>query len=103
MANMQDQNSLDRRSPGFEEQDQPSAGSGGGIFEIHVKGHLNSQWSEWLGDMEMKLLDNGEMILLGSIVDQAALMGILNKLNRLNLTLLSVNKVKRSLHHKATQ
>jgi hypothetical protein len=40
----------------------------------------------------VKLLDNGEMILFGHIGDQAALMGILNKLYRLNLTLLSVSK-----------
>ncbi len=46
--------------------------------------------------MEVKLLDNGEMILSGTIVDQAALMGVLNKLNRLNLTLLSVGQVNQS-------
>jgi hypothetical protein len=45
--------------------------------------------------MQVRLLDNGEMILFGPIVDQAALMGVLNKIGRLNLTLLSVNEVKR--------
>ncbi len=44
----------------------------------------------------MELCDNGEMILAGNIVDQAALLGVLNKLNRLNLTLLSVTKVDQS-------
>jgi hypothetical protein len=68
--------------------------SGGGLFEIHVKGQLNSRWSEWLEGLEVRLLENGEMILIGHIVDQAALMGVLNKLSRLNLTLLSVNEVK---------
>lgn len=63
------------------------------LYEIHVKGQLNSQWSDWLGGMQVKLLDNGEMILSGAIVDQAALMGILNKLNRLNLPIISVNEV----------
>lgn len=63
------------------------------FFEIHVRGHLNSKWSDWLEGLEVKLLDNGEMILSGTIVDQAALMGILNKLSRLNLTLLSVSEV----------
>jgi hypothetical protein len=43
--------------------------------------------------MEMKLLDNGEMILSGHIGDQAALMGILNKLYGLNLALLSVSEI----------
>ena len=69
--------------------------SGGRVYEIHVKGHLNSQWSDWLECLQVKLLDNGEMILFGSIVDQAALMGVLNKLNRLNLTILSLNEVKK--------
>jgi hypothetical protein len=39
---------------------------------------------------------NGETVLSGVIVDQAALMGILHKVNRLNLTLLSVNEIKRN-------
>jgi len=70
---------------------------GGGVYEIHVKGHLNSQWSDWLEGMQVKLLDNGEMILSGAIVDQAALMGVLNKLSRLNLAILSVNEVNRTI------
>jgi hypothetical protein len=70
-----------------------SAGSREANFELHVKGQLDESWSDWLEGMEVKLLDNGEMILLGRIQDQAALMGILNKLYRLNLTLLSVSKV----------
>ncbi len=74
---------------------QPSR-SGGGFFEIRVKGHLNNEWSDWLENLEMKLLDNGEMILSGVIPDQAALMGILNKLGRLNLTLLSVSGVSKN-------
>ena len=70
--------------------------SRGGLYEIHVRGHLDSTWSDWLEGMEAKLLDNGEMILSGTLVDQAALMGVLNKLNRLNLTLLSVSQVNQS-------
>jgi hypothetical protein len=63
-------------------------------FEIRVRGQLNSQWSEWLEGLKVRLLENGEMILFGPIVDQAALMGVLNKISHLNLTLLSVNEVK---------
>jgi hypothetical protein len=65
----------------------------GGSYEVHIKGHLDESWSDWLEGMEVKLIENGEMILFGHIGDQAALMGILNKLYRLNLTLLSVSKV----------
>ena len=66
---------------------------GAGFFEIRVKGHLSNEWSDWLEGLEVKLLENGEMILSGPIVDQAALMGVLNKLYRLNLALLSVSEV----------
>jgi hypothetical protein len=62
-------------------------------MEIRVKGQLNEQWRDWFENMDLKLLENGEMILSGPVPDQAALMGILNKLNRLNLALLSVNEV----------
>jgi hypothetical protein len=71
----------------------PSAPAGSGIYKIRVKGHLNSQWSDYLEGMQAKLLDSGEMILCGVIADQAALMGVLNKLYRLNLPLISVNKI----------
>jgi len=94
MANNQDKNKLDNRSPDIEHQNNPPLDSGGGFFEIHVKGHLDSKWSDWLEGLELKLLDSGETILFGPLVDQAALMGVLNKLGHMNLTLLSVNKVK---------
>lgn len=63
------------------------------FFEIHVKGHLDKSWTDWFDGMEVKLLDNGEMVLSGHIRDQAELMGILSRLNGLNLTLISVNEV----------
>jgi hypothetical protein len=67
-----------------------------GFFEIRVKGQLDSHWSEWLEGLEVRVLESGETILFGQIVDQAALLGVLNKLSRLNLAILSVNEVKRA-------
>jgi hypothetical protein len=64
----------------------------GEFFEIQVRGQLDESWSDWLEGLEVKLLDDGGMILSGYIGDQAALMGTLNKLYGLNLTLLSVSK-----------
>jgi hypothetical protein len=87
MANMKNTNRT-------EDQGALSTGAYEGSYEIHVNGHLDESWSDWLEGLEVKLLDNGEMILYGHITDQAALMGILNKLYGLNLTLLSVNKTK---------
>jgi hypothetical protein len=64
-------------------------------FEIQVKGQLDESWSDWLGGLEVRLVDNGEMVLSGYIVDQAALMGILNKIYSLNLTILSVSEIRK--------
>jgi len=65
----------------------------GNYFEILIKGQLDASWSDWLEGLELKLMDNGEMMLYGYIRDQAELMGILNKLYRLNLALLSVREI----------
>jgi len=97
LANQQDEHHVESKSMNTEDRIVLSSQPGGGVYEIHVKGHLNSQWSDWLEGMQVKLLDNGEMVLYGPIVDQAALMGVLNKLNRLNLAILSVNEVKRTI------
>ena len=94
MANKQEETRLDSNTMDKGNRNAySSCCSGGGFFEIRVKGHLDSKWLDWLEGLEVKLLDNGEMILSGTLVDQAALMGVLNKLNRLNLTLLSVGQV----------
>ncbi len=64
-------------------------------YEIHIKGHLSRDWADWLGGLEMRWLENGEMVLLGLLPDQAALLGVLNKLNGLNLAILSVSETGR--------
>ena len=69
----------------------PTDGTQAGNYVIRIKGHLDESWSDWLDGLEVKLLDNGEMILFGHIGDQAALMGLLNKLYGLNLALLSLS------------
>jgi hypothetical protein len=85
-----------KNEPNKENQDTLSTGTrGGSIFEIHVRGQLDESWTDWLEGLEVTLLENGEMILSGHIGDQAALMGILNKLYGLNLALLSVNEMKK--------
>ena len=101
MANVHDEKEPDRNGPDEMQRNvltshSGSSHSGGGIFEIRVRGHLDDAWLDWLEGLEMKHCDNGEMILTGTIVDQAALLGILNKLNRLNLPLLSVTQVDQS-------
>ncbi len=65
-------------------------------YEIHIKGHLTRDWADWLENLQMCCLENGEMILCGVLADQAALLGVLNKLNCLNLCILSFNKTDQS-------
>ncbi len=62
-------------------------------YEIRIRGHLASEWAAWLEALQMRCLDNGETLLWGALADQAALVGVLNRLNALNLPILSVNKV----------
>ena len=75
-----------------EKENVLAADTGRGFYEIHVKGHLDNSWSDWLGGLEIELVNDGEMILTGYIEDQAALMGILSKLYNLNLAVLSLSK-----------
>ncbi len=75
------------------EQKNPFVPKADNIFAIRIKGYLDSRWSEWLEGLDFTLFDNGETILTGTIVDQSALMGILSKLHRLNLAILSFNKL----------
>jgi hypothetical protein len=93
MANEQDKNQCGKNSenPLYCQANLPH--SAGSFYEIHVKGHLNHNWADWLEGLEMQYMDSGEMILSGVLADQSALMGILNKLNRLNLAILSVNEM----------
>lgn len=76
-------------------QNQPTASSTAKVYEIHIEGHLDSTWSKWLDGLEVRLLKNGETILFGPIADQSALMGVLNKLGRMNVTLISLNEIKK--------
>jgi hypothetical protein len=62
-----------------------------GVYRIRVAGHLDHTWAEWLGAAKAEVIESGETILTVHVADQAALMGILDKLNRLNLRLLSIN------------
>jgi len=94
MAKDKNVNRLSSFSPEGDAQHHYSDNSEARFVEIRVKGQLDSKWSQWLEGLEVRLLEDGEMILSGRIVDQASLMGVLNKLGRLNLTILSFNEVQ---------
>ena len=57
---------------------------------IIVKGHIDSSWSDWLGEIAIKHTEEGNTLLLGQIRDQAALNGLLSQIFNLGFQLLSV-------------
>lgn len=63
------------------------------LYEIRLKGHLDPCWWEWLGDFAIVHQDNGETLLTGSLADQAALHGLLKRLQDFGIVLISINPV----------
>lgn len=65
-----------------------------GLYEIRIKGHLDDRWAHWFEGLTITLEDNGDTLLTGLVVDQAALHGLLKKVRDLGMPLLSVNRVE---------
>ena len=63
------------------------------VYQIRVKGNLDSQWTDWFGGLTVTMEDNGETLLTGPVVDQAALHGLLKKVRDLGMPLVSVVSV----------
>lgn len=62
--------------------------------EIRVKGQIDRDWSDWFEGLTITHTDQGETILVGELVDQSALYGLLAKLRDLGLPLVSVSSVE---------
>lgn len=60
-------------------------------IEIRITGHLKSDWSDWFGDLIISNEADGETTLRGQIPDQAALLGLLNRIHGLNLQLIALS------------
>ncbi len=65
-------------------------------YQIRLKGHLGSQWTDWFEGLTITLEDNGDTLLTGPVIDQAALFGLLKRVRDLGMTLVSVNFVQPS-------
>jgi hypothetical protein len=60
------------------------------VYQIRIKGHLGREWTDWFGGLTITLEDNGDTLLTGPVVDQAALHGLLRKVRDVGMPLLSV-------------
>ena len=64
------------------------------VYQIRIKGQLDSQWTDWFEGLTITPEDNGDTLLTGPVVDQAALHGLLKRVRDLGMTLVSVNQVQ---------
>lgn len=64
------------------------------VYQIRIKGHLSDQWTDWFEGLANTLEEDGDTLLTGPIVDQAALFGLLKKVRDLGMPLVSVNCVE---------
>ena len=64
------------------------------VYQIRLKGHLGSQWTDWFDGLTITLEEDGNTLLTGHVVDQAALHGLLKKVRDLGLPLVSVSPVE---------
>jgi hypothetical protein len=63
------------------------------LYEIRILEHLMDRWSDWFDGLAIREDPNGDTIISGHLADQASLLGVLNKIHALNLTLISVNRI----------
>lgn len=63
------------------------------VYQIRLEGRLGGQWAKWFDGLTITLADNGDTVLTGPVVDQAALHGLLKKVRDLGMPLRSVNRL----------
>ena len=64
------------------------------VYQIRIQGHLGPGWSDWFEGLTILLEDDGDTLLTGPVVDQAALHGLLRKVRDLGMPLISLIRVK---------
>ena len=69
------------------------------IYQIRLKGQLGCQWTNWFGGLTITLEEDGDTLLTGPVIDQAALHGLLRKVRDLGMPLVSVSQVQSTETH----
>ena len=62
-------------------------------YEIRLKGHLGGRWATRFEGMTLTAASDGTTVLAGTVVDQAALHGLLHKVRDIGLALVSVTRL----------
>lgn len=64
------------------------------IYQIRLAGHLSDEWADRFEGLTITLEENGNTLLTGPLIDQAALFGLLKRVRDLGLPLISVEQVE---------
>ncbi len=64
------------------------------VYQVRLEGHLGDQWTDRFEGLTITLEENGDTLLTGSVVDQAALFGLLKKVRDLGMPLVSLNRIE---------
>jgi hypothetical protein len=64
------------------------------VYQIRIKGHLAREWTDWFEGLTITLEEDGNTLLTGPVIDQAALHGLLKKVRDLGMPLISVSQVQ---------
>src|SRR5215207_5815772 len=73
--------------------DQSTGNRDAGPYEIRVQGHLGARWGAWFDGLSLTNEPGGTTLLAGSVADQAALHGLLQKVRDTGLPLISVTQI----------
>jgi hypothetical protein len=64
------------------------------VYQIRLTGHLSDQWTNWFEGLTITMEENGDTLLTGPVVDQAALFGLLKKVRDVGIPLISINRIE---------